>query len=61
MCRDFISPVLALSLLLAREHGSLGKELCMAVEYSIAGKLGWGPVDYVLLYRALGVMVAEVC
>jgi len=57
--RDFISPVLTLSLLLARVKGSHGTSLRLAVEYNVVGKRAWGPVDYVLLYHTLGVMVAE--
>lgn len=60
-CRDFIIPVLTLSLLLARVKGSYGTRLGLAVEYNVVGKRAWGPVDYVQLYQTLGVMVAEVC
>eukprot|EP00195_Chlamydomonas_chlamydogama_P011909 CAMPEP_0202890920 /NCGR_PEP_ID=MMETSP1392-20130828/1166_1 /ASSEMBLY_ACC=CAM_ASM_000868 /TAXON_ID=225041 /ORGANISM="Chlamydomonas chlamydogama, Strain SAG 11-48b" /LENGTH=467 /DNA_ID=CAMNT_0049574573 /DNA_START=67 /DNA_END=1470 /DNA_ORIENTATION=+ len=57
--RDFISPVLTLSLLLAREKGSHNDRLRLAVDYTLVGKRAWGPVEYVLLYRTLGVMVTE--
>ncbi|KXZ52468.1 hypothetical protein GPECTOR_9g512 [Gonium pectorale] len=56
--RELISPVLATALLLARAKGPEG-QLCMRPDYHVVGKMAWGPVDYVILYRTVAVVVAE--
>ena len=32
----------------------------MRPEYHVVGKMAWGPIDYVILYYTLAVVVAEV-
>ena len=57
--RDFISPVLAAALLVARSVISRDN-IFMKPEYHVVGKMGWGPVDYVIWYRTLAVVITEV-
>ena len=57
--RDFISPVLAAALLVARSVMPRGN-IFMKPEYHVVGKMGWGPVDYVIWYRTLAVVITEV-
>ena len=58
--RDFISPVLAAALLVARSVMPKGGNLFMRPEYHIVGKMAWGPIDYIILYYTLAVVIAEV-
>ena len=60
-CREFISPVLALALLVARALTSCGSSAVLTPEYHLEGRLAWGPLDYVVLYKGLAlVAVVEV-
>ena len=60
MRREFISPVLALALLVARTITSCGSDVVLTPEYQLDGKLAWGPIDYVVLYKELAIVVVEV-
>jgi hypothetical protein len=60
MRREFISPVLALALLVARAVTSDSSNAVLVPEYPLEGTVAWGPVDYVVLYRELAIIVVEV-
>jgi len=57
--REFISPVLALALLVARAVTSDSSSAELVPEYPLEGTVAWGPVDYVVLYRELAIIVVE--
>lgn len=37
-----------------------GQRPYLKAEHALAGSMAWGKVDYMLIYRAIGVMVVEV-
>ena len=62
LCRGFIDLVLVGALMLAKSlkpKNSVHRPYIKA-EHALAGSMAWGKVDYLLVYRALGIMVVEV-
>lgn len=58
-----ITPVLTVAILLARAHLKRdvgGHVPQLSPERMLVGTKGWGPVDYVIVYRMLAVVVVEV-
>lgn len=64
-CREFIGPLLHAAILIARAlHPGFQKSvyrLGLRPELTVIGRHGFGPVDYILMYRAFMIVVAEVC
>lgn len=58
--RGFIDHVLAAALKLAKSMNTGLHSSFMKAEHSLAAGLAWGKVDYILVYRNLGIMVIEV-
>lgn len=63
--RDFISPILVAAVLVARVLGpeapatARDKDLLLQPEYHIIGSEAWGPIDYVIYFCRLVLIVAE--
>ena len=47
-------------MLVARSVMPKGGNLFMRPEYHVVGKMAWGPIDYIVLYYTLAVVIAEV-
>lgn len=61
-CRALVTPVLAQAVLLARANLSRGSGADLPVlspEHGLSGTKAWGPVDYIILYRMLAIVVVE--
>lgn len=62
-CRALVTPILAQAVLLARANlsrGPGGDLPVLSPEHGLSGTKAWGPVDYIILYRLLAIVVVEV-
>ena len=64
-CREYIGPLLHAAILIAcvlhPEFQMSVHRLRLCPELTVTGRHGFGPVDYILMYRAFMVVVAELC